>query len=323
MISPPNFSASEPPPTRATAASREKPTPPRMPACGDAEMVQVDPVGREPRGQRQEAAEGDEVQKDQAPGARLVCRHEPARPRPSSRGNSSWPLLLRHRARLVGRHAAGTKLEVIGVTRQPAIDAGADQQERQPGQVGAGEAERGDGEGQDQREQAGRQVADAAIDAQRGALPVAREPVGHLRNADRERGDAAAAHEAEQQDHRVERDGDVRHGDQDEHQPPHADDGDAEQRQHRQPAADLVHPGAERNAQQRAGQLRRGDQQPDQQRRELHRLLEGMRRRPVQRDGGKADEEAPGAHDQALARIALQPARAQRRPVRWPVYRAL
>ncbi len=158
-----------------------------------------------------------------------------------------------------------------------------------------------------QREQAGRQIADAAIDAQRGALPVARKPVGDLRNAHRERGDAAAAHEAEQQDDRVKRRRDVRHGDQDEHQPPHADDGDAEQRQHRQAAADLVHPGAERDAQQRAGELRRGDQQADQQRRQLHRLLEGVRRRAVQRDRGEADKEAPGAHDQALARAALQP----------------
>ena len=97
---------------------------------------------------------------------------------------------------------------------------------------------------------------------------------------------------------------DVRHGDQDEHQPPHADDGYAEQGQHRQTAADLVHPGAEGDAQQRAGELRRGHQQADQQRRKLHRLLERVRGRPIQRDRGKADEEAPGAHDEALARVA-------------------
>ncbi len=147
MYSPPNFSASEPPPTRATAASNEKPTPPRMPADGQAEMVQVDPVGREPGGQRQEAAEGDEIQEHQAPGARLVGRGDQRAPGGVAR-EQFLAAALRDTARFLGADTMGAKLEIIGVARQPAVDAGADQQEGEPGQIGAGQPERGDGERQ-------------------------------------------------------------------------------------------------------------------------------------------------------------------------------
>ena len=99
-----------------------------------------------------------------------------------------------------------------------------------------------------------------------------------------------AAHEAKQQDDRIQGGGDVRDRNQDEHQPPHADDRDAEQHQHRQAAADLVYPCAERNAEQRARELRGSYQQADEQRRELHGLLECVCGGPVKRDRCETDE---------------------------------
>ncbi len=68
---------------------------------GQAEMVQVDPVGREPGGQRQEAAEGDEVQERQAPGARLVGGRQQRAPDRVAR-EQFLAAALRDAARFVG-----------------------------------------------------------------------------------------------------------------------------------------------------------------------------------------------------------------------------
>ena len=147
-------------------------------------MVQIDPVGRKPGRERQEATEGDEVEEGEAPSARLVSRQQQRAPDGVAR-EQFLAVALRDGARFVGRRVAGAELEIVGVAREPAINAGADQQEGEPRKVGSSKPESSDGEGQDQREQPGREIADAAIDAERRALPVAREPVRDLRDADR------------------------------------------------------------------------------------------------------------------------------------------
>ena len=93
-----------------------------------------------------------------------------------------------------------------------------------------------------------------AEDAERGALPLLRKPLGDVGDTDRERAAGDADAERGEQEGRVV----VGEGEQ---------NGHHRRRQHRQrvddAAAVLVGPDAEHQPDQRAGQDRRADQQPE------------------------------------------------------------
>ena len=213
----------------------------------DVHVVQVDPVGREPCGEREKSAERGEVQEHEPPGALLFGRVPQSLPHRPLR-EQFLAAITRDLFRFFDRYALLAQLEEVGVGRQPGVDQRACEQEDEPRQVGAGKAPGTDREWQDEGEQPGREVAHAAVGSEHGSLPALRVPVRDLRDPDRERGHSATAHETEQQDHGIHRHRQVVHRVQDVDQAPHADQGDGEQRQHRQAPAPLVHPGAERDA---------------------------------------------------------------------------
>ena len=203
---------------------------------GDVEAVDADQIARQPQRQRHERAEHEEVVEREAPhldvlqGLQHGAAAAPAWRRscggPASCGSSS-----RHEPEHDGHHGDGDGPDVGD--RLPAV-----------GDHDEGGDELGDG---------GADVA-GAEDAERGALALLRIPLGDVGDADRERAAGDADAERGQQERRIV----VGEGEQ---------PGRHRRRQHHgrvdDAAAVLVGPDAEHQADQRAGQDRRADQQAE------------------------------------------------------------
>jgi len=131
--------------------------------------------------------------------------------------------------------------------------------------------------------------------------PLLGEPVRHLADAHRERGDPASDQRTKNQQQRVGAVHRVRVGGlQQDEQPDHADVGDQQQDEERPLAAEPLDRRAKRDSQQRTGQCRDRRQHPRGERGQVEKLFELRDQRPEDRDAGKPSEEAERGQPQRL-----------------------
>ena len=207
------------------------------------------PIGRQPGGHGEETAEGGEVNRGQRPGLPDFGGEEQA-VFDISRRENFLPKFGGGWTRLFGRHSICTQLKVGRVESREVIADCAENQQAEPDEVRARQPRRGQRERQDEGEDARREVAHAAVDSQRAALLRFGRPIGSLADADRKRGNAAAAQRAEQENQRIHsRRQAVRvktvNG---QRQTQHAEDGETEQNQHGFASASHIHPGGKGDA---------------------------------------------------------------------------
>jgi hypothetical protein len=256
----------------------------------DVEAVDADIVARQPEGERDEAAEDEEVVQAEPPDLQVRQRRH-------------------HRREALGLHAAGTpRGKVRVVLRQHEEQHGRHRQARGPDLRDRLPAET-DHHDRRQELRDGRAHIARAEDAERGALLLLRVPLRHVGDAHREGPTRDADAERGDQEGRVV----MRVGEQE-----GRDGGRQHHQREHDAAAILVGPDAEEQADQAAGEDRRADEQAELRVREAEVLLHLHAEDREDRPCGEADREGRGAAPEGEAAVPV-PHRAAHRGIHVPL----